>query len=91
MNPRWIAYTEHLRETDGGEPTNHGYMIWIQGKWRAFRKERGLPENQHTSDETHAAFDAWLTLDDATLADDLRQERMASGPPSGPIYATEAF
>lgn len=52
--PRFLAYAEHLgmspegaiiRDRDrypGGSMT--GFVLWLQGRWRAWHKARGIPD-----------------------------------------------
>jgi hypothetical protein len=70
MNPRFIAYAKSeglapaavlsldAERFPGGKMT--GFMLWIQGRWAAWRRLNGLARYEQLSEADHAAFDAWL-------------------------------
>jgi len=37
-----------------------GYIIWINGKWSEFRKNKGYKVDRFMSGSDHKEFDSWL-------------------------------
>ena len=55
-NPYYLAYLNHIKKIEGKE-TNHGFMIWIQSKHKAFRQETGVSEHDRSYNDI---FLKWL-------------------------------
>lgn len=41
-----------------------GYTLWIQEKWRLWRKDNGIGANDILGKEAHSLFDRWLALEE---------------------------
>lgn len=57
-NPRFTLYRQSL--APGEAPTTHGYIIWINKKWRWWRRINDIAPDAPISDAQQRAFDAWI-------------------------------